>query len=573
MYEIIGKIYQGNNLVKYEVKDISTSQISILSQEMVQGLAMADALVNAKYNVKTQGLEGKVGYDLRKLPRKQEKKPKINSLNWILGDNLRKFVEEQTRTIRHERYILKDLMTFLGKNPRGKVCILYGLRRTGKTILMYQAIKRLDLNKVAYITLTEQDSLYELYQSLDIFVRKGYKYIFIDEITEIDGFLQSSARLADEYAKKGLYIIVTGTNSFLLNLSHKNNLYDRAVLLNTTYIGYKEFCFLTENNNILDYLRFGGVLLTNSFYDVRKTNDYINTAIIDNIIKSLISANNRKQYQRLLELNERGLLRKAIEQAIESANEELTLSVITHSYKNCELGSVKQLMSSVFNIDNSLDIEEIEDRVRYKLGIVKYCDAELNNSYLEELKEFLEELGIIKYYKRYVGTSKLLKTIDVPLFVQPGLRYHQTIALVNALCESKSFYTIIKKQRDLFLRKIIEDVEGNLLEHEVILSFLKKYETNHEVEITQLTYNTKEIDLIVKTEDKVYLFEIKRSSKIVENQAKWLVNKEICDYIEENMYSQKIDKRIVLYLGKDSKVMINGVEVFYKNIETFLKTI
>ena len=262
MFEIISKIYNGTALVKYEVLDRNTNRVKIISVETVQGLAMAGSLINAKFNEKSRTLTGINGYDLRTLPKKQEKvKKNINlSNNIVVGRKLKKFVSENTAGYLNERYLVDKLMAFL-KNPcNGKICALYGLRRTGKTVMMYHSIKRLineGIMNVAFISLTEHDSLAALFKLIEDSVNKGIKYIFMDEITAINGFIQSSALLADKYAKMGIHIVIAGTDSYVINIAGRNNLYDRMVMINTSYIGYKEYEYLNPNTSILEYSREG----------------------------------------------------------------------------------------------------------------------------------------------------------------------------------------------------------------------------------------------------------------------------------------------------------------------------
>lgn len=569
MYKLIAKILNGDELVKYEVLDMKTNRKKILSIEQVQGLAMAGSLQDVVFHERTQTLKGVNGNDLRRLARKQESIGKTSTVrkNCFEGSSLIRLVEQNTSDYR-ERYLVADLMTFLNNKTNGKICALYGLRRTGKTIMMFHAIKHLLADRhddIAYITLTEQDSLSALYQLIDDLVEKEIHYLFLDEITAVNGFIQSCALLADKYARFGIHIVIAGTDSFVLELAKRDNLYDRMCTLHTAYIGYAEYEYLNPQTDLLDYIRFGGVLPADIFYNEEKSKDYINTAISGNIIHSLLRANNRKEHQLLLELNGRGLLKKAIEQAIAASNEMLTAYVITQTYQNGDLGSAKQLLEHIFDIDSVLDTEEVEERVRYKLSIVKDFDAEITESYIEELTEFLVEIGVIKMYVRYVGRKKR----EVPIFIQPGLRYHQTIALVNALRETESFYDIPFKVREELCRKIIEGVEGNLLEHEVLLSCLMKYQNKRE-EVTQISYLGKEIDMIVHDDYTIDMYEVKRSSGKSEEQYKWLVDNELNYYIEA-MWGGRIRNRTVLYLGENDLVMVNGMEIRYQNMNQFLK--
>lgn len=97
-----------------------------------------------------------------------------------------------------------------------KVCILYGLRRTGKTTLMLQTISELtqdDFEKSAYIEVSNRDTISSLYSDLDMLKEEGYKYIFIDEVTSLDNFISMSSLFPDVYVRKGMRIVLTGTDS------------------------------------------------------------------------------------------------------------------------------------------------------------------------------------------------------------------------------------------------------------------------------------------------------------------------------------------------------------------------
>lgn len=570
MYKIIGKVLNGEELVKYEVEDLNMHQIKQLDIGMVYGLAMAGSITNAKYNSSKNKLEGK-NYDLRTLSKKQVEN-KTNLVNtFILGKNL------TVPIYKKERYVIKDLMNYLYDKDNHRVCVLYGLRRTGKTVLMQQAIQHLlanGIDNVAYISLTAAHSLSKFYKQLNNEIKRGIKYFFIDEITMVSGFIQSSAILADMYTAQGIKIILAGTDSFLLELARRDPLYDRTTIINTSYISFKEYNYLF-GSTILEYIRSGGVLYSDNFYNFETTHKYISTAITDNIINSLLRSNNRKHFQGLLELEDRGLLKKAIEQCIAYINEEITVEVVTRTYKNFMLGSAKQLLKDVLEVkedlvsskksediennddedDGVLNTREIEDRVRYQLRIAKDFDTEIDEKYIEELKEFLIDIGVIKEYKRTKFYHGKFGVIITHLYVQPGLYYNQALELVQCLGETKSFLNLPKKVREQLMTKIIEDVEGNLLEQVVLLNELQTKK------ITQFTYKGQEIDLIEKDGDFVNLFEIKRSKKQVKEQKKWLYDKELNDLIEYHF--GKIKDRKVLYLGE------TGGD--YINIEEFLK--
>lgn len=83
-----------------------------------------------------------------------------------------------------------------------KVNVLYGLRRTGKTYLMYQLIDSLtdeQKSKTAYIDINSRNSMQDLIDDLDTLHHSGYKYIFIDEATLMKDFIEISSILSDEF--------------------------------------------------------------------------------------------------------------------------------------------------------------------------------------------------------------------------------------------------------------------------------------------------------------------------------------------------------------------------------------
>lgn len=573
MFEIVAAIYNGRELVKYEILDLKTKRRKIVSIEEARGIAIAGAFINAKFNGRGSNLSGINGFDLRTLPRKQDRrKNKKRSIAVITGNRLFDMVYHNSKEFPIERYITKHVYYYNTAHDGSEICALYGLRRTGKTVCMLHTIRRLvssGKKNVAYISLTEESSLADLYSILDKFVDRRIRYIFIDEITAVNGFIQSSALLSDKYAKLGIKITIAGTDSFIIGLASRNELYDRIIRIDTSYIGYKEYARIRSGASILDYVKTGGTLQASKIYDLKRANEYIDTAITNNIINSLLRAGNVREYGHLLELEKRGLLKKAIETAIENTNNEITASIITDSYTNGSLGSATKMIEHIFDINSALDKEEIEDRVRYRLSIVKEDKSEFSEDYIEELKDFLIEIGLIRVYNRYVFSNRRVRKVETIMFNIPALRYHQATSLIEELAGSESFYNLPVAVRNQLKNKIIEDIEGNLIETEVILSEIERHKRDSGTEVTQVIYNSKEIDMLINCEDGIFLFEVKRSEKVVDDQAKWLVDNELNEYVEV-YFGRKVEERTVLYNGDKAVKNIKGKEVKYLNLSEFL---
>ena len=99
---------------------------------------------------------------------------------------------------------------------RDKVFILYGLRRTGKTTLIRQILLNMaadDLKRAAFIQVTAKDTLADLNKDMKYLESQGYRYVFIDEVTLLDDFIEGAALFSDIFAACGMKIVLSGTDS------------------------------------------------------------------------------------------------------------------------------------------------------------------------------------------------------------------------------------------------------------------------------------------------------------------------------------------------------------------------
>ena len=469
------------------------------------------------------------------------------------------------------RQIVKSILNYCNNSTNGKICGVYGLRRTGKTYALFHSIIELKKQgkECAYILLSVNDSLKVLYDDINELVANGYDYIFIDEITYVTGFLQSANKLSDIFAQRNIHITISGTFSYLLKIAGNTTLYDRLYRVNSTYIGYKEYDALhTEEISIIDYIHKGGILSTGGFSNEENAKNYVKTAISENIQNSLIKADNRKAYSHLLDLYDRNLLSKVVEQAIQATNETLTVNTIKKMYQNNDLGSSIQKLADVFDYEHTLDIDNIEAFVAYMLHVVRQEQSIIDREYLNELIGFLIDLDVVVKYDRDNGVN----TMNVVLFTQPGLRYYQTEILIEALRYNNSFAKLDRQFQDLLIEKIIQGIEGDLIEHEVLASCIKHYmQSAHILQVSDQETNG-EWDMVIAYEEFMDIYEIKRSDKRVENQCRWLVDERMRAKYERRLH-RTIRDRYVLYRGEDADLMHKNYRIKYRNVETYLQSI
>ncbi len=94
-----------------------------------------------------------------------------------------------------KRDIYQWIPKYLQSDVKTRVCVIYGLRRTGKTTMLFQAIADMsqeDFAKTAYIKLRTKDIMNNVTRDLDKLWNLGYRYVFIDEVTLMEDFIDTA---------------------------------------------------------------------------------------------------------------------------------------------------------------------------------------------------------------------------------------------------------------------------------------------------------------------------------------------------------------------------------------------
>ena len=189
-------------------------------------------------------------------------------------------------------------------NPdyNGKICALYGLRRTGKTVMMNQCISELppeEKEKSVYILCKETCDMLEMEQVLDELYEKGKRLFFIDEVTLIEDLQVYGNVFSDYYRTMGAKIVIAGTDSFGIYMAKTDILYDRTILIHTSQIPYAEFKRICKKD--LDtYIEYGGTLTNTTYKNNQNADEYLNTAIVENILHGLEGREEKRKHATVL---------------------------------------------------------------------------------------------------------------------------------------------------------------------------------------------------------------------------------------------------------------------------------
>lgn len=484
-----------------------------------------------------------------------------------------------------ERDLMPSLRRYLNGSYPGRVCLIYGLRRTGKTTMVFQAISGLPASETAYIKALTSDNMGMLGRDLKRLSAAGIKYVFIDEVTLMSDFITSASLLSDVYAMLGMKLVLSGTDSLGLLLSTDDELYDRALTIHTTYISFSEYSRVLGICDIDEYIRYGGTFsapetdfddadlmdLGACFRDDESARRYVDTAIARNIQHSLLHYKSGGRFRHLIDLYEADELTSAINRVIEDMNHRFVLSVLERDFESHDLGSARQLdrkKKASMGLDSSLDginTQEVVDRLRHILDIrnTDERNIKLTTDHVNEIKEYLYLLDLIVNCP--VETIGADKPVEHIIFTQPGMRYCQAQALVHSLMKDEYFMSYPARERAAICDRILEEVRGRMLEEIVLLETMKSLPRN--CRAFKLEFAIGEFDMVIFDQDRFEtgIYEIKHTDKPAKEQCKHLLDKEKCAQVE-HMYGT-ITSKYVLYRGENC----SSYGVDYRNVEDFLK--
>ena len=198
-----------------------------------------------------------------------------------------------------KRDCYEQLKDFMQHEYPGKICALYGLRRTGKTVMMHQYISELsdqDKEKTAYLLCLRECDMLEVRQVMENLYDKGICNFFLDEITEVTDFQKYGNTLSDYFSAKGAKIVIAGTDSLGIMLAESDILYDRIQMIHTSYVPFAEFSKLIGIDSVDEYIEYGGTLTKTPYKTLQASEEYQNTAIVGNILHSLEKSEDARRY-------------------------------------------------------------------------------------------------------------------------------------------------------------------------------------------------------------------------------------------------------------------------------------
>lgn len=516
----------------------------------------------------------------KQLPKTRSMDASMFTTNVRTGETLRSFAKSVRGYRRRECF--QQLYDYVYGDPQDKVFILYGLRRTGKTTMIRQIFAEMrdtELAKAAFIQITAKDTLADVNRDLKILEAHGFRYVFLDEVTLMEDFIEGAALFSDVFVACGMKIVLSGTDSLGFLFTEDEQLYDRCVLLHTTFIPYREFETVLGIHGIDEYIRYGGTMSlggihyneNSTFASKEKTDEYVDTAIARNVQHSLRCYQYEGHFRHLRDLYDKNELTSAINRVVEDINHRFTLEVLTQDWKSHDLGisasNLRRDRENPTDILDRIDLVAVTSSLQKLLEIRNKAEqtVELDDIHVAEIKEYLDLLDLTREID-VLHLPDVSTQFSRTVIAQPGLRYAQADELIRSLLLDETFSALSLAERTVVQERILTEIKGRMLEDIVLLETKL---ANPKKQVFVLQFPIGEFDMVVFDPEagSCQIFEIKHSEEAVSQQYRHLVNEEKCAQTEHRYGS--ITGKFVLYRGKNQ--VVDGIQ--YQNVEGYLRNL
>lgn len=504
-----------------------------------------------------------------------------------IGEELERFVKPVAKWVKRECY--QQLHDYVYGDIHDRVYILYGLRRTGKTTLIRQLISEMDASmrsKTVFIQIQDSKTLDDVNQDLKVLEEKGYRYVFIDEVTLLNDFIEGAALFSDVFAASGMKIVLSGTDSLGFIFTEDEELYDRCIMCHTTFIPYREFERVLGIVGIDDFIRYGGTMSLGGkqyndnamiFATKKSTDEYVDSAIARNIQHSLKNYKYEGHFRSLQDLYEKNELTNAINRIVEDMNHRFTIEVLTRDFKSNDLkisaSNLRKDREEPTDILDRIDILKVNETLKFLLEVKDKEEqkVEIQDAHRFEIKEYLDLLDLtVEIESRWLSDYNRRESRTA--FSQPGMRYSQAEALIKSLMQDDMFRGLSFEKRKKITARIIDEIKGRMME-DIVLLETKISKKN--CEVFRLQFAVGEFDMVVFDPDEgtCEIYEIKHSKEVVPQQCRHLLDKQKCKDTEFRYGT--ITGKYVIYRGPTTSLVQAGVEtledVTYLNVEEYLK--
>lgn len=533
-------INESGKRVGFLLRDTSTGLDDFYSVEETIQLCYRNQLLNIKYTGKVfkkiNGTMSSIPSEYQKHTKEKQVKKESNYFMYS-GGELCNYISSTLGTkYPNKRDFVFRVLNYCKSKDNFVYCIS-GVRDTGKTVGILQAIKDLNrFNSSVYISFIRgKDIDFEELQSILGSLKSNIKYIFIDEITCVEKFINCSGVLQDKYVNSGKKIIVAGTDSYAIERAFYDGLFHRSEIDNVTFFSYEE-AKRTLNMSLKDYIEMGGIYNSKKYKGIKGLGDYIDTSIVDNIVLSVRKNVISNRFVNVSNYD----LRSAIYLVLYSIVYSTSLNF-----------NFNKIINATINSENNVHRDALKNALEVDLGV---SFGVLNKTLVRDVVDALEKMGVII---RCENICKEIKNKEVNYYIVSPFLANQVY---------KSILDGVTRQQARLKYTNFSQINGFILESIVV---------SHAVKLSQRDCfyynkdNKEEIDLVMisreklldldegeellsdESKNKALLVEVKLSKtpETAYEKGHWVRD------VSENNFCEvvEVEDRLIVYNGKTDK--------------------
>jgi predicted AAA+ superfamily ATPase len=486
--------------------------------------------------------------------------------SFITGQELLNAIEAQTVCSDgrfQRRDFVSPLMDYcLDGNYSARIGMVYGLRSTGKTVGMLQAIEELirQGHKAAYAQYSyDSTAMSEVNEQILSLVKEGYKFFFIDEAPYLSGFINQSASWADTFMPVNkIKIIISGTDSFLLNAAQITSLFHRFVQFSSNWNSFSEFKRII-GKSFAEYKRTGGIFTDESMPK------FIRSAVVDNLIHTLEhcleDANRKTVYTSRLYGIGPDVIYKAVISILKCTADD---AVVRHFVSKSAQKNISDLGSALANLSNQ-QRRDIKERVAEAIEPYRdFTPIRHPKEVIEALLEFLTEIGCLSTF--HIGANEYGSS-DAYAFAHNALMNYAINETKNGILRISGI------DKNEFTLSVVQAAEGAINENIVLAHIIHATENYHDAKAFKYQdIKQREIDaVLVDRESKsACLIEVKSTSNIspvsvFSDEAKHLFDAEVLERL--GLDQDYTIARVIAYNGIETVVVSENQDVLLVSIE------
>jgi len=362
--------------------------------------------------------------------------------------------------------------------------VIIGLRRVGKTYLLYQIIKEKINNpeKVLYINFEDERLIGFTYKDLDL-ILEGYSELFshkpiffLDEVQNIRNWEKFVRRLCDTDYK----VMVTGSNAKMLSSDISTTLGGRLFIKTIYPLSFSEF-LIFNNIKLLDNFEYSNQVFTL----IQAYNDYL----IYGGLPEVIRFKNKREYlsnvyQKLFygdlvarfKISNQPVLKLLVKKLAESVNNETSINRMKNIIKsaNIKIGN-NTLFEYIEHLKSSFIIYDISNFAN------KIVDRKIKKKY------YFADTGLLSLFLIDQDT----KLLENQVYLELKRRYNEDIFYYKRNIEVDFYIPDLKK-----LIQVSYNIENEETKKRELKALLKAMEAESITEAMIITYGTDDVFMI-----------------------------------------------------------------------------